>query len=209
MSELIYTRCPVSDLSPPVFLPIICTYPLRILPVLIHPGPQSGFQTNARSLIALLVSVRGVIMVGRPSFLSSVASDDQNTQRLLCAPTPACGSPFSLFPSSRSKRILSGYAQPVTGMSQFRTGTSSCVTCPILFSDTEMMICSDGSRLCQLATRGGARISQDINMRSRVPNKAVISPLTAVLHMAIENSVFSPSCFHFSHLPPLSPLTFL
>ncbi|SRR6266702_1270433 len=43
------------------------------LPPLIHPLPQSVFKTNSRLLIALLVSVRNVITVGYPFFLSSAA----------------------------------------------------------------------------------------------------------------------------------------
>jgi hypothetical protein len=127
---------------------------------------SSGFQTNARSSIALLVSVRDVIT--RPS----------------CALPPACGSPSSLSPSFHSKRISSGYAQPVTGTSPFRT---------------------DGSRRRQRATWGGALTSQGINMHTRVPTKAVINPLTVVPHTALKSPVFPSSCFYFSHTPPPSP----
>lgn len=66
---------------------------------------------------------------GPPLFPLFGGSDDRNTQRPSCALLPACGSPSSLSPSSHSKRIISGYAQPVTGMSQFRTGQSLCHIC--------------------------------------------------------------------------------
>jgi hypothetical protein len=66
-----------------------------------------------------------------------------------------------------------------------------------------MVICPDGSRRCQRATRGGALTSQDTNMHTRVPPKAVINPLTVVLHTALESLVFPSSYFHFSTTPLL------
>lgn len=56
-----------------------------------------------------------------------------------------------------------------------------------------MVICPDGSLRCQRVMRGGALTSQDINMHTRVPTKAVINPLTVVLHTALETPSFRSS----------------